>query len=386
MRYETLMTRFGYLLILLLGLNLYGQPQLSLLGTLPQQIQETSGLVFHNGRLYTHNDSGSEALIYEIDTLNLSIRRTIRINGAENVDWEDLAKDENYLYIGDIGNNLGARRDLRIYRVLLSELDTGTTADADTIAYSYADQAVFGSEGNSDWDAEALIAFGDELVIFTKQWQSLGTVAYTLPKTPGEHVAQPVGSNALNGLVTGAAYNQESGVLYLVGYSPLLQPFLYRLSEIPLPFTLTPSGQRINLEVGFAQIEAITPIDPNNYLLSSEAFSSNSPPINLNPSLFALRTDDVPEDEDNEDEGSETSATELSVFVPFGTRTLEYKLETNRDIIGWEIFDTTGRRVDKLAGVQISENQIDISSLSSSVYYLAFYLQGTTIARPFFLD
>jgi hypothetical protein len=303
------------------------------------------------------------------------------------VDWEDLAKDDNYLYIGDIGNNLGARRDLRIYRVLLSELDTGTTADAESIAYSYADQEVFGSGGNSDWDAEALIAFGDELVIFTKQWQSLGTVAYMLPKTPGDHVAQPVGSNALNGLVTGAAYNQESGVLYLVGYSPLLQPFLYQLSELASPFKLTQSGQRISLDVGFAQIEAITPIAPNNYLLSSEAFSSNSPPINLNPSLFALRTDDVPEEEgDNQDEGSESSTTELSVFVPFGTRTLEYRLETNRDVIGWEIFDATGRRVDKLVGVQISENQIDISSLSSSVYYLAFYLQGTTIARPFFLD
>ena len=382
------MIRLGQLFILLLGLGLYSQPQVSLLGTLPQEVGETSGLVFYNGKVYTHNDSGSEAILYEIDTLNRTIQRTISIEGAENVDWEDLARDESYLYIGDIGNNLGARQDLAIYRVPLSEIDSGTNASAETISYTYADQTDFNSGTNSDWDAEALISFGDELIIFTKQWQSLGTVAYTLPKTPGEHVARPVGSNSVNGLVTGATYNAVSSIIYLVGYSTLLQPFLFQLDDLTSPFNLTQSGQRFNLELGFAQIEAITALDENNYLLTSEAFSSSSPPITLNPSLFGLKTNDANEepDDDNNDSGENTDSTELSVFVPFGTKTLEYSLETDRDIFGWEIFDTTGRRVDRLIGTQISENQIDISTLSSSVYYLTFYLGGTTIAKPFFLN
>ncbi|MCX2719788.1 hypothetical protein [Lentiprolixibacter aurantiacus] len=383
----TLIIRFGQILVLLLGFGLQAQPQLSFLGTLPQEIRETSGLMFYNGKVYTHNDSGSEAVIYEIDTLNFSIRRTIQINGAQNIDWEDLARDERYLYIGDIGNNLGARTDLRIYRVLLSELDTGTAATAEVISYSYADQTVFDAETDSDWDAEALISYGDELIVFTKQWQSLGTVAYTLPKTPGDYIAQRAGSNAINGLVTGAAYHTGSEVVYFVGYSTLLQPFLYRLTDLATPFSLTGSGQRFNLDIGFAQIEAIAAIDENNYLLSSEAFSRDSPPITLNPSLFSLQTEDIVEEpEDNGDTGEETVSTQLSVFVPFGTKTLEYTLQTNREVIGWEIFDTTGRRVDGLIGDQNTGNQIDISALSSSVYYLAFYLRGTTIAKPFFLD
>ena len=381
------MIRFGQLLIFLIGLGLYSQPQVSLLGILPPEVGETSGLVFHNGKVYTHNDSGSEALIYEVDTLNFTIRRTIQINGAENVDWEDLTRDDTYLYIGDIGNNLGARRDLTIYRVRLSELDTGTTATADIITYAYADQTVFNSGANSDWDAEALICYGNELIIFTKQWQSLGTVAYTLPKTPGDYLAQPVGSNAVNGLVTGAVYNTGSGIVYLVGYSSLLQPFLFRLDDLASPFALTQSGQRFNLELGFAQIEAIAAIDDNDYLLTSEAFSSNSPPITLNPSLFRLSTNDILEEpDDNDDAGADPETTELSVFVPFGSKTLEYKLETDRDIFGWEIFDVTGRRVEKLNSLQVTENQIDMSSLSSSVYYIAFYLRGATIAKPFFLN
>ena len=381
------MIRLGQVIILLLGVGLYSQPQVSLLGTLPQEIGETSGLIFHNGKLYTHNDSGSDALIYEIDTLNFTIQRSIQITGATNVDWEDIARDDSYLYIGDIGNNLGSRRDLTIYRVLLSELDLGTTAASEIITYVYEDQTVFDSGTNSDWDAEALISYGDELIIFTKQWQSLGTVAYTLPKNPGDYIAQRAGAAAVNGLVTGASYNQSSGIIYLVGYNSLLQPFLFRLDDLVSPFNLPQSGQRFNLELGFAQIEGITAIDNNNYLLSSEAFSRNSPPITLNPSLFRLRTNDVSEEpDDNDDEGADPGTTQLSVFVPFGSKTLEYNLQTDRDIFGWEIFDTTGRRVERLNSLQISENQIDISSLSSSVYYLAFYLRGTTIAKPFFLN
>lgn len=381
------MKRFGQVLILLFGFGVYSQPQLSLLGALPQEIQETSGLIYYNNKVYTHNDSGGDALLYEVDTLNLNISRTIQVNNAENVDWEDLARDDNYLYIADIGNNLGNRRDLTIYRVLLTELDTENTVTAESIRFSFADQTVFDSGTNSDWDAEALISYGNELVIFTKQWQSLGTVAYTVPKTPGDYIAQRAGTNPVNGLVTGGTYNEQSGIVYLVGYSTLLQPFLFRMADLPTPFALGGGGERFNLDAGFAQIEAITSVDDNHYLLSSEAFSSTSPPITLAPSLFSLLTNDVVEEASDEgDSGTAEGNTELSVFVPFGTKTLEYNLVTDRDIIGWEIFDTTGRRVDKLIGTQIVDNQIDVSALSSSVYYLAFYLRGTTIAKPFFLD
>jgi len=215
------------------GTCLYGQVNISVLGTLPQEVQETSGLIFFQGKLYTHNDSGNAAVLYEVDTLTLGINRTITVNNAENVDWEDLTRDESYLYIGDIGNNQGNRQDLGIYRISLSELEQGEEVNAERITYAYADQLDFSAEANSDWDAEALISYGDQLIIFTKQWQSLGTVAYSLPKTAGDHQAQRVGETNVNGLITGAAYNTETRVVYLVGYSSLLQPFLMRFSRSP---------------------------------------------------------------------------------------------------------------------------------------------------------
>ncbi|MBT8323522.1 MAG: hypothetical protein KJO94_08590 [Eudoraea sp.] len=376
---------------ILMGTCLYGQVDVSVLGTLPQEVQETSGLVYYQGRLYTHNDSGNAAVIYEIDTLTLEINRSITINNAENVDWEDLTRDESYLYIGDIGNNQGNRQDLGIYRVPLSELEQGNEANAERITYAYADQSDFDAEANSDWDAEALISYGDQLIIFTKQWQSLGTVAYSLPKTPGDYQAQRVGENSLNGLVSGAAYNTQTQVVYLLGYSPLLQPFLFRLDNLANPFNLTAGGEKFNLNIGFAQMEAICVLDENRYYLSSEAFSSSNPPLSLNTTLFTLTTEDSNSDppseeepeEENEDQNEEPK---LSLFIPFGTKSLEYTLEPDQEIIGWEIFDLSGRRIDYLGKGDILENPIDISALNSAIYYLAFYLNGNTIAKPFFID
>ena len=366
---------------------LHAQVEVALLGTLPEQVQETSGLAYYNNKLYTHNDSGNAAEIYEIDTLTLAVTRTIRINNAQNVDWEDLSRDDTYLYIGDIGNNRGERQDLLIYRIALADLDQASEVTAEIIRFSYADQTDFTPQNNSDWDAEALLCYGDQLIIFTKQWQSLGTVAYVLPKQPGDHIATPVGSSAVNGLVTGSVFNPEANVIYLVGYSSLLKPFLYRISDLPVPFVLTGNGTRYSLTTGFAQMEAITVAGENSYYLSSEVFSSNNPPLNLNTSLFVLTTDDVSEEPPEDDgTGNEENTPQLSFYVPFGTKSLEFTLQPDQEILRWEIFDLSGQRVAFLSGDRARETTIDVSPLSSSIYYLILHLQGSQIGTPFFLD
>ena len=50
-----------------------------MVGELPAEIEETSGLIFHNGKLWTHNDSEGEPVLYSIDTTNGQIleRKTI---------------------------------------------------------------------------------------------------------------------------------------------------------------------------------------------------------------------------------------------------------------------------------------------------------------------
>ena len=78
---------------------------------LPKQILETSGLEFFKDALLTHNDSGGNPSLYAFNEAGI-ILKEYSIMEAENVDWEDITQDENYIYIADSGNNKGKRQNL----------------------------------------------------------------------------------------------------------------------------------------------------------------------------------------------------------------------------------------------------------------------------------
>lgn len=192
---------------------------------LPEAVEETSGLLFFNNHIITHNDSGGMANLYEIDTISQSITRTITISNATNVDWEDIAEDDTYLYIGDIGNNNGVRQDLKVYRIAKSDYISSTSVTADIISFSYEDQVDFTSMPNAtNFDAEAMTVYQDQIVIFTKNWVDQKTNAYIFPKTIGTHSAQKVSSFDAEGLVTGVHSNGED--FLLTGYDTSATPFL----------------------------------------------------------------------------------------------------------------------------------------------------------------
>lgn len=382
------MLRGILILFLIAPFFLSAQLNVTAKGTMPQEVPETSGLVFLNGKLYTHNDSGNTPQLFEVDTLNLEVSRTITIENAENVDWEDLASDDNYLYIGDFGNNNGDRRDLTIYRVSIGEVETSDLVMAGQISFTYEDQTSFESSPNSDWDAEALTVLGDELLVFTKEWQLMGSKVYAIPKTPGNYTVTSVASLSVNGLVTAATYNEATEVLYLLGYSQLLQPFLYKVENLNSIAGFSSGGEKINLNIGFAQAEGLTNVSENRYLFSSEEFFSSSPPLALAATLYGFNTTDFVEEE-NPGEGNPPPVEGdggLSFYIPFGEKLLEYSLDTPEEIQARAIFDTSGRRVNYLVGNEIQGSSIDLSTLGSAVYYLTFYLPTKTISKPFFLD
>lgn len=133
------------------------------------ELNEISGLEFLNDTiLVAHNDSGNSPHLY---LLNLSgkIVKKVLISNAKNVDWEDIACDNEYLYIGDIGNNSNKRSDLKIYRVRKADLLNVDFVTADMMPFAYADQIEFPPvEKELNFDSECLIASNDELWIFTK--------------------------------------------------------------------------------------------------------------------------------------------------------------------------------------------------------------------------
>lgn len=187
---------------------------------LPEEIKETSGLANLNGDIWTHNDSGNDPLLYQINTTNGSIIRTVEIVNATNEDWEDITIDENFIYIGDIGNNFGDRTDLRIYKVSRAALEVSDEVYAEVIHYSYSDQNSWEpNHNNHNFDCEAMICYGDKLYLFSKNWIDHQTRSYVLSKQSGTHVAVYQSTFDIECMVTGAEKLNTSNNLILIGYN-----------------------------------------------------------------------------------------------------------------------------------------------------------------------
>ncbi len=86
------------------------------------ELPEASGLVASRvtpGRLWAHNDSGKTE-VFALDAKG-TVTGRVSISGAALEDWEALASgacaDGTCLYIADIGDNNGKRKEIIIYRV-----------------------------------------------------------------------------------------------------------------------------------------------------------------------------------------------------------------------------------------------------------------------------
>ena len=193
-----------------------------LITNLDEIVSETSGLLIYNNKVWTHNDSGCEAILYQIDTVTGIIVSEKIILNAVNTDWEDICHDNNYAYIGDFGNNNGNRDDLKIYRILLSDLDNDmlNSIESEIISFTY-DSEIYpetNKENDTDFDCEALITKDDSLYLFSKNWINKNCYLYSLPKIPGNYIATRLDTLDTQGLVCGADYNLETNTVCLIGY------------------------------------------------------------------------------------------------------------------------------------------------------------------------
>ena len=240
---------------------------------LPENVSETSGLIFYNNGLWTHNDSGGEAKIYKIDTISSEIIQTIYLPNASNYDWEDITQDENFIYIGDVGNNEGNRRNLRIYKVNKNVIPSSGNANVNSsiIHFSYSDQTNFSSAFNdNNYDCEAIISCGDYLYLFSKNWENYKTKLYRLPKIPGTYEAALIDSFNVNGLVTGATYNQEFNEVSLIGYYNYI-PFMFLLYNYQDNNFFSGNKRRIDFPYNIgSQTEGITYFFEKNVFISCE--------------------------------------------------------------------------------------------------------------------
>ena len=197
---------------------------------LPKEVNETSGLFFHNNRLWTHNDSGGKPILYALDTNTFEIVQRITLSSVKNRDWEDVCTDGERVYVGNFGNNKGNRKDLAIYMFPLSSIpeEGDATIKVDSISFSFGDQTGFSKRKVHDFDCEAFFASEDCLYLLSKGWETGATRLYRLSKTSGKQVAEVVNGFDSQGLITGADYDKENHILVVVGYvKSIWKPFMY---------------------------------------------------------------------------------------------------------------------------------------------------------------
>ena len=207
----------------------YDPPQRT--GTLPAVIRESSGLAASRRDpriLWTHNDSGDQPVLYALEA-NGARRGILRLTGARNIDWEDLASFQldgrAYLLIADVGDNASQRTDCALLIIeepdpaTLSPLDETPVRIAWTIPVSYLD-------GPRDVESVAVDPEAGLIYLLAKRTSPHGL--YTLPlripadgvipaatpvaQVPNAFFPQPSISQALLPLPTGRYRTQPTGM------------------------------------------------------------------------------------------------------------------------------------------------------------------------------
>lgn len=194
-------------------------------------LTESSGLEWAGNSLWSFNDRGGTPDLYRIDTASKAILQTVRVEGATNVDWEELTFDGTYFYVGDFGNNLnGARTDLKIYKFPFSAIPDYTTnreaaipaEQIETLHFTYSNQPQPPDTvglNTTKFDCEAMIVENGKIHLFNKNWVDLTSTHYVINGTvAGNYVATSLDTLQAGYLVTGATKAPGQEITVLLGY------------------------------------------------------------------------------------------------------------------------------------------------------------------------
>ena len=186
-------------------------------------LSEVSGIVCERaangdavGRWWVMNDSGNDAVVFAVDEKGQLVRE-IKVEGAKNFDWEDVAIDGGRLYISDLGNNGNGRKDLGVYAVDGVLGDQGEPLEVVWYGMCYEDQETYPAEV-MEYDCESIFFLDGKFAVLTKHrkpnWEpNPGTKLYVLDElNAGEgNVLRKVDERGDVGLWVTAADMSPSG-------------------------------------------------------------------------------------------------------------------------------------------------------------------------------
>ena len=126
------------------------------------RLGESSGLTPSGRRpgvFWTLNDSGNDPDLFAIDTAGRAVQH-VRVSGAPNADWEALSAgpcpEGACLYIGDVGDNLGTRDHVTVWRLPEPRAGQDSVGKPTRLDVRYADgprdvEAIYVSPDTALW-------------------------------------------------------------------------------------------------------------------------------------------------------------------------------------------------------------------------------------------
>lgn len=255
-------------------------------------LKENSGLDFFHNRLLTLNDSGNTSDIFEIDKTSGKIKKIFKTN-LQNIDWESITSDSTHIYIGDFGNNVGNRKDLKIYKIpFASAVRAWSSNNAQEISFFYPEQKDFQPKNlNTNFDGEAMIFLNGKLHVFTKEWNSKSTTHYIVdPEISGNQGAKKMEEFSTGYVVTDAAYFDKK--LYLIGYTRNTEVFIsiFKETKPGIFFDEKPKKYYLGSALSIGQIEGIA-TDEDGLYISGEEFIT--PLGKAKPRLYFVPYDEL---------------------------------------------------------------------------------------------
>ena len=337
------------------------------MGTLPAQVNESSGLSFTGGSsFWTHNDGYGDNNLYKVSNTG-TLSRTVTVLNAVNDDWEDLCHDvsRTWLYIGDFGNNDCDRTNLRIYRVPYPSYVSGTTVTAEEISFTFPDQHAFPSPW-MNFDVEAFFHFNGHLYLFTKaDGDAIGyTKMYRLSDDPGSYSATLVDSFYTNDRTTSADISPDGSSVILIAKKRINMLRGFSGDDFF-------GGQHtlISINGTWAQREAVSFWSNNEIYLSNEDAGDGNELdyIDLSPWIPAMTTGLSHINE----------SVDFSVYPNPARNFLQANVGNINGSLLFELYDLTGKAVRTLRRESATEQlRMDVADLPQGVYFCKLFLDN----------
>ncbi len=163
------------------------------------------------GEFWCANDSGHPPVLYRINSRG-DVLQAVALRGAENIDWEAMARDDRgRIFLFDAGDNLRRRKNYTVYVVAEPAADVESVEPDATIGFGYAD-------GESR-DCEAAFVLGGNVYLISRNFQGAPAEVFRLDSVGASTAeARLVTRLGVRLPVTDAAYSRSRNELAVLTY------------------------------------------------------------------------------------------------------------------------------------------------------------------------